>query len=264
MYAVSGVTTGNEVVGAGQTQKISETTTIYAPKSLYAPFYTPPMQIDTKLYDGDSSYKQSRAVYDYDTYGNVTKEELQGDVSDTTNNRTIAGTFSPNTGNWIVGLSATEDIYQGIGTTTKVAGKMFYYDDLAACDATPTNNQTPVYGKLTRVVSWLNGGTNSEVRTAYDSYGNPTCLRDPKGYTSTIGYDTSNTFPITTTNPLGQQTSTQYYGDNGQVASGTGLYGQVKSVTDFNGAVKRPSTSTSSLSAPTALAANSFLPVIPA
>lgn len=131
----------------------------------------------------------------------------------------------------------TEEIYQGIGSSVKIAGKTFYYDDLTACDGSSTNNQTPVKGNLTRVVSWLDGGTSPEVRMAYYSYGNLACRRDAKGNTTTIGYDAGDTYPVTTTNPLGQQTMTQYYGVNEQIASGTGLYGQVKSVTDPNGAI---------------------------
>lgn len=105
-YAVSGVTTGNEATVTRQ--KISETTTIYAPKSLSAPFYTPPMQIDSYLYDGDTSYKQSRTKFTYGAYGNVTQEERQGDVNDSSNDRTIVRTFSPNSTSWIVGLPATD------------------------------------------------------------------------------------------------------------------------------------------------------------
>src|SRR5207247_9283234 len=70
----------------------------------------------------------------------------------------------------------------------------------------------------------------------YDSYWNHTCARDPNGNTSSISYDASNTFPRIVTNPLGHQTTTQYYGVD-SVAADNGLYGQVKSVTDPNNAV---------------------------
>ena len=236
-YAVSGVTTGNEATVTRS--KTLETTTIYAPKSISAPFYTPPMQIDSYLYDGDSSYKQSRTIFTYGDYGNVTQVEIQGDVNDSTNDRTIVRTFSPNTTSWIAGLPTAEDIYQGIGSSVKIAGKTFYYDDLTACDGSSTNNQTPVKGNLTRVVSWLDGGTNPEVRMAYDNYGNPVCRRDAKGNTTTFAYDSSKTFLVTATNPLQHQVLTQYYGVNELEVGGYGLYGQVKNVTDPNGAVTK-------------------------
>lgn len=214
--------------------KYSESTTIYSPDAT-SPYFNPPLQIDSYVYDGDSSYKQTKTIYAYDVYGNVNREDHYGDVSDIRDDRTVVRTFLPNIVNWIVGLPATEDIYQGIGTTNKVAGKVYYYDDLSTCSAGPTNNQTPVYGKLTGVESYLSGGTNPVVRMTYNSLGNPICQRDAKGNITSIAYDASNTFPTIVTNPLGQQSVTQYYGVDGVLAD-TGLYGQVKSSTDPNGA----------------------------
>jgi RHS repeat-associated protein len=72
---------------------------------------------------------------------------------------------------------------------------------------------------------------------AYDNYGNLICRRDPKGNTTTFDYDTTKTFPIITSNHLGQQILAQYYGVNEQAVTYAGLYGQVKSITDPNGAV---------------------------
>jgi RHS repeat-associated protein len=215
-----------------------------------APWFNPPLQVDTAICSAGNftgyckssgGAKLLRTVYKYDDYsdvitdelGNVTLEYQYGDLTDATDDRTITRTFSPNTTKWIVGLPSGESVYQGIGTTTKVAGKTYYYDDLSSCAAVPTNNQTPVKGNLTRFVNWLNGGTSLETRMAYDPYGNPSCGRDANGNTSMITYDASHTFPKTTTNPLSQQTTTQYYGVDG-IAADYGLYGQVKSVTDPN------------------------------
>jgi len=215
--------------------KYSESMITYTPDTNGAPYFTAPNQVDSYTYDGDSNYTQTKTLYTYDGFGNVVREDQYGDINDSTDDRTIVRAFLPNTSNWIVGLPASEDIYQGIGTANKIAGKVYYYDDLTACNGSPTNNQTPVYGKLTRVALWLNGGTNPEARMAYNSFGNLICQRDAKGNTSSITYDTSNTFPTLITNPLGQQTVNQYYGVNG-VPADKGLYGQVKNVTDPNNA----------------------------
>ena len=110
----------------------------------------------------------------------------------------------------------------------------FYYDGTTSCGV-PSTNQQPTKGHLTRVVSWLNGGTSPETRMAYDGQGNVICTRDANGNTTTMAYDASGTFARTITNPLGQVTSTRYYGVD-SVAMDSGLYGQVKSVTDPNGA----------------------------
>lgn len=251
-YAVSGVTTGNENVGAGQ--KISETTTSYSQKSVLSPpFYTPPRQVDSYLYDGDTGYKQSRSVYDYDAYGNVSYEEFQGDVSDTNDRtkRTTRRGYSYNTDKWLVGLPVTEGVYEGVNSWTQVAFSDFYYDELSSCTAESLTNlhQPPEKGNLTRVRRWLDVSssvnppyTHTEQRMGYDIFGNIICTRDPNsantpnGKISTITYDRTYTFPVVSKNQLEQLTTIQYYGVDG-ILSDTGFLGQVKNITDPNGAV---------------------------
>jgi len=214
----------------------SEITTTYATDVDNAPpYFNPPLQIDSSLYEGGTVPRNTRTVYGYDNYGNVVREDQYADLSNSSDDRTIIRTFSPNTSNWIVGLPATEEIFEGIGSTSKISGKTFYYDDIAECNSAPTSIQSPVKGNLTRVVNWLAGGTSPEMRTAYDSYGNHICSRDANGNVSRTGYDASFTFPVAITNPLGHQSSFQYYGVN-NVPADNGLYGQTKSDTDPNGA----------------------------
>ncbi|HEY6871380.1 MAG TPA: SpvB/TcaC N-terminal domain-containing protein [Geobacteraceae bacterium] len=240
-------------VSDGQGNKISETTTTYSPNlssllTYYGGhiYFNPPQEVDVAIYDGGTTpTKQTKTVYSYDAYGNVTEQDQYGDISDSTDDRTIVTTYNNyNTDKWIVGLPASENIYQGIGTTTQVAGKTYYYDDLTACNGTPTNNQTPILGNLTRVVSWnnntvSNGGANTEIRMAYYNNGNLECTRDANQNTpTTITYDGTDTFPRIVTNPLGQ-TTTVYYGVDGMAVNGPGVttngqYGQVASITDPN------------------------------
>jgi RHS repeat-associated protein len=221
------------------------------------PYFMPPQEVDTYNCDGlgikqiaGSATSQCAAnanavhtmiVYNsYDIYGNITREDRYGDVNnlaDPVLNSTTVRSYQPNPTSWIVGLPASETVYQGIGTAgVPVSQTNYYYDDLASCNASPTNNQTPVNGKLTGVAKWLNGGTSPEVHMAYDSYGNLLCKIDAKGNITRTTYDPlTSTFPLVVTNALSQQTVTQYYGVNG-VASDYGTYGQVKSVTDANNA----------------------------
>ncbi len=235
----------------------TDTAIVYAPDAdNTAPWFTPPNKVLAAVCNGTgtscTSLKETRTdlIYDH-TYGNVMREDQYGDTSTSADDRTIVRTFSPNATDWIISLPATETIYAGIGTTTQKAQTTFYYDGTTSC-GTASTNQTPTKGLLTRVVRWLNGGTNPETRLAYDSYGNQTCVRDPRGNTSTIAYDSgTNTFPLTVTNALGHVTTTAYYGVNGVVID-SGLFGQVKTVTDPNGRTAsstydtfgRPSTST--------------------
>lgn len=215
----------------------SEVKTTYASDAdNAAPYFNPPIQIDSSLYEGGTVPRNTRTIYSYDGYGNVVRESQYGDLSNSSDDRTVIRTFSFNTAKWIVGLPAKEEIFEGIGTTVKASGKTFYYDDLVDCNSAPTSNQTPAKGNLTRVVNWLAGGASPERRTAYNSYGNPVCGRDAKGNVTRTGYDTSSTFPVAITNPLGHQSSVQYYGVN-NVPADNGLYGQKKCDIDPNGAV---------------------------
>src|SRR2546428_694427 len=222
-------------VSDGASHIYSEVTTSYASGPSTAPFFNPPLQVDTNICDGGACGKQTRTIYTFDTYGNVTREDQYGDLSDTSDDRTVSRTFSPNTTAWIVGLPSSETIYQGIGLANQMAATSFYYDGVTDCTVA-SSNVTPTLGNLTRVVRTLTGGVNPETRMAYDAYGNLICTRDANGNTTTMNYDGSFTFPKVVTNPLGHQKTTQYYGVDG-VAADSGLYGQVKSVTDPNTAV---------------------------
>ncbi|RIK57522.1 MAG: hypothetical protein DCC63_13640 [Nitrospira sp.] len=209
----------------------SNTTTAYvADGDSAAPYFTPVGQADASL---DNGAKQTRTVYaDYDAYGNVLREDQSGDLSTTSDDRTVVRTFGNNTTDWLLGFPTSETVYQGIGLSPQVAQSTFYYDGTTSC-TTASTNQTPTKGHLTRTVRWLNGGTNPETRVAYDAYGNLTCTRDANGNTSTVAHDATNTFPTTATNALSQVTTTQYYGIGGQGLT-NGVFGQVKSVTDAN------------------------------
>lgn len=236
----------------------SETETAYTAQRPATPpsawYFNPPAEVHTYICDGNAigQCKGSTAAkhywteYQYDSeqgateYGNLTYEKRHGDDADTNDDLTIYRNYSPNATNWIVGLPTSELIYKGIGTSgTKMSETNYYYDGLNTC-TTASTNQVPDKGRLTRIKRWVHydGEADSyiEERMGYDdSTGNLLCRREPKGYVTSIGYDPSNTFPVTTTNQLGQQFVTEYYGVNGLTAD-KGRYGQVKSVADPNGA----------------------------
>ncbi len=220
-----------------QGREYSKTTTLYSAGS-GTPYFNPPEEVHSYLCDGDACTRETKSIYAYDAYGNVTREEHYGDVTDATDDRRVERTYFPNTDKWILSLPASETIYSGTTATIKTAETTFYYDEPVDCTfaAMTPENQPPTKGNLTRIVRWLDGGTNPAVRMAYDAYGNLACTRDPKGNISTFMYDNSYTFSTTAKNPLGHTTLTQYYGIDG-VASDNGLYGQVRKITDPNGAV---------------------------
>jgi YD repeat-containing protein len=160
-----------------------------------APYFTPIQQEDNWFCDAPSTCKQTRSILTFDhTNGNLTREDQYGDLSVATDDRTVTKSYSPNSTAWILGFPTRENIYQGIGTTTLVAKTDFYYDAVSDCN-TPSTNQTPTKGDLTRIVRWLSGETSPESRMAYDTYGNLICTRDANGNTTTLSYDASSTFP---------------------------------------------------------------------
>jgi len=244
IWGVTGVVNGNEPVTLDSSKLISETTISYKPDdNSAAPFYTPPLQVDNYLYDAGVVGKHTKSVYEFDNYGNKIREENYGDAGDPPADRTITWDYYYNLTNHVVGRPYRETVYEGIGTTVKKSSTDYYYDDLTSCTATPTNNQTPVKGSLTRVKRWLDGGDSPEKWMAYDSYGNVVCTRDPNsvldpyGKISTVTYDSTYTFPMTVTNPLQHSVASKYYGVDGEAAD-KGLYGQLKSSADANGTVR--------------------------
>jgi YD repeat-containing protein len=216
----------------GQGTVLSETTTTYKDDTSI-PYFNPAQEVKSYIYG--STTVHTKTALTYDAYGNVTKEEQYGDVSITTDDRTIERSYAINETPWIVGLLKNETVYAGIGATAQVSSTDYYFDNAADCNA-QSFNQVPTKGNVTRIERWLNGGANPEVRMAYDDYGNLKCTRDARGNIATITYDSTNAFPLVATNPLGHQTIIQYYGVGGVLAD-KGLYGQVKSVKDPNNMV---------------------------
>jgi RHS repeat-associated protein len=222
----------------------SWTTTSYVADGT-APYFNPPAQVltATALCGGSPCGKQTQTDYiSYDAYGNLTEERQAGDISTTADDRTVTRSFYPNTTPWIMGSPATETVYKGLGTGgTKMAESRFYYDSATSVTT------APVKGNLTKLERWVDPGpANTYLGTTmvYDSYGNMVSTTDAKGYITSLCYDAGSTFSQRVTNPLSQQTKSEYYGVTWNTTCGTapaaftgsGLYGQVKSVTDPNSA----------------------------
>jgi RHS repeat-associated protein len=214
-------------------------------------YFNPPNEIITYYCDGatapcdSSSAGLSRRVkLYYDIYGNMNREEVYDSAAATSSYRTTQRIFTvENTSNYLVGYPAFETIYEGVAMTgNEVSSTAFYYDDPGDCAASSrSKNQLPTKGNVTTIARWLNtkpaNSADPEVNVSYDSYGNMTCTREPKGNISRLSYDTDTyTYMTSTTNSKGHVKSTRYYGIEGNPAD-AGLYGQVQSATDPNLAV---------------------------
>ena len=208
-----------------------------------APFFTPVKKVTTNTYVNGAVAKQSRVTYTYGEspqYGNLTKEEYEGDLVVTGDEKTIERTYTTlDATNWIVGLPLRQTTYAGIAPMLGVKlDETVYSYDLGGSCTTPAGTDIPTKGHVTKVIRLLTGGTNPISGMEYDAYGNLTCTRDPKGNRTTLTYDPTKIFALTGTNALNHLTTTVYYGVNGEpIPTGTGFFGRVKSVTDPNGRV---------------------------
>ena len=207
-----------------------------------APWFTPPAQVETMLCENDPCVTTQVAIAatDYDAYGNILRESYHGDVNLTGDEKTIQREFLVNTTDYVVNTPKREAIYKGLSVAVpnKLAETFFFYDGTGtgSCTGAPSGSDTTVTkGKLTKIVRWLDGGTNPISGMEYDpTTGVLLCSRDPLGNKTTLTYDPTQTFVLTSTNQLGHVTTTVYYGVNLEPIPLTGFYGKVKSVTDPN------------------------------
>nr|MBP9759157.1 VCBS repeat-containing protein [Candidatus Dojkabacteria bacterium] len=96
---------------------------------------------DSFSYDGISSNpKQTKVTYEYDPYGNVTKEKIWGDISVTGDEMTTTTAYVYNPAKWI--LSKPKNTFVTNWLNTKVREGWFYYDNSI------DNNALPVKGLL--------------------------------------------------------------------------------------------------------------------
>jgi RHS repeat-associated protein len=204
------------------------------------PYFNPPAEIDTTICDTGSCLegKHTKNKFVYDQFGNVVEEEDFGDVTNRQDDLTIRRDYVPNELVWMLDLPATETVYEGIGAVPSLKRKAevsFYYDRSRDCE-TPSTNRRPVKGDLTRIVNWLDVGTNPERIIGYDIYGNRKCVRDPRGGKIYYTYDDdSQTLPIIIEDALGHNSTFDYYGVDG-FPRDQGVYGQLAKATDPNDA----------------------------
>lgn len=181
-------------------------------------------QSDSYLYDGDSSYKQTRVTYEYDDYGNPAKVKSEGNVSESGDERTLTTEYSYNTSSWIVGLPKSTKLTDNSGST--VSQQWFYYDDAGSYDTSPSQ------GLLTKEeVRLYNSQDASEKKISsqysYDSYGNLTKATNAKGYSTTTGYDsTLHSYPVKVTNAQGHTVTSEYDYKTGQATKTTDVNSQ--------------------------------------
>ena len=168
-------------------------------------------QTDAYTYDGDATVKQTRGRLTYDSYGNLTRSDDDGDVTVSGDERATTTAFFYNTTDWILSRPSLTHVLDVSGTV--VAQRRFAYD--------PTGN-------LTKEEEWRNLPTEQWLATTltYDAYGNVKTVTDALSRTTTNTYDATGTYLTQIANVLGHTRSLTYDPRTGQVTSSTDQNGQ--------------------------------------
>jgi RHS repeat-associated protein len=184
---------------------------------------------DSFVYDGDASFKQTRASFQYDSYGNPTRVTSEGEVGITGDEKTQVTEYNYNTSGWL--LASPKHTWLLDANQQLVSEKWFYYDNAASIDTTPTK------GDLTKEEALVyNPITLASYRVAanyaYDTFGNLISATDALGRTTSTAYDTTlYTYPVSVTNTLGQTMQSTYDFRTGQVLTTTDTNNQTGSNT---------------------------------
>lgn len=176
---------------------------------------------DEFTYDGsaDNPKKVKTQYQNYDPYGSVGLEIDYGNISTDVPDTFSYSDFTYNTDLWIVDRVAHKKV-TATASGPSLRESWYYYD------GAPSDSAPPTAGNLTKEEHYLDTGENAVSSYEYDSYGNRIKTTDPNGHSTTILYDSLNTFPWKTTNDLGQ-TTTQVFD------SGTGNLFQVTDPNEF-------------------------------
>jgi YD repeat-containing protein len=161
-----------------------------------------------KQYTYDGTVENPKVVqteYRYDGFGNVTKKAERGDTAVTGDERFTSNEYTVNPTAWILN-TVKHTFVNKADDQTKVSERWFTYDNHLGIDEPPTK------GDLTKEVTWLNtqGASNPMTQYSYDSFGNQTSVIDANTHTTTTAFDTTGTYPVSTTNAKTQTATTTY------------------------------------------------------
>jgi YD repeat-containing protein len=165
---------------------------------------------ETKGYTYDASGanpKETRSVFSYDSYGNVTRETHYGDTANPADDYLVDRAFFANANAWIVDRMQWQRIFAGNVRTadgTEQAMAAYGYDGLALFTGIPVNgNLTTAAVYHTISASYTDPANFFTATTQYDSLGRPTVSTDANGRSTTTRYHSVYGYAETVSNALG-------------------------------------------------------------
>ncbi|MBI2548848.1 tandem-95 repeat protein [Candidatus Woesearchaeota archaeon] len=154
------------------------------------------------LYDGEIADPLiTQQNFDYDSFGNVIKTSLFGNIALTGDEKFEHTSYWYNADKWILDRSLQQSLY-GSDDVTLVRRQNYSYTS---------------FGDVESAEQWLATGENPRVSFLYDSYGNVIAQTDARGYTTVTMYDPSHIFVSNVTNAKQQVTKYQYDAGTGNL-----------------------------------------------
>ena len=136
-------------------------------------------------------------TYDFDTgrgdFGNIVVTEELGDVADRDDDRRIETSFVPNTNDWLVGFTATREVFGISNGSWRLSSSVRYGYDYKAYTDGPVAS-----GDLTQVSTWDDAlGRYVDETTSYDGRGNVEKQHGPGTRWNLAGKVTTYTYDCT-------------------------------------------------------------------
>jgi len=167
------------------------------------------IEVNSTVYEENSTYIETRNKFKYDNLGNITEETAEGDLTTNTDNKITTTLYNAP---YLAGYNRPNETALRDVNNALLAKKTFEYDD---------------YGNLKKETAYLDGINDPTTEYIYDSFGNVRKTTNASRHTVETTYEsTFNTFPETITNELGHQIKYEYNAKLGAITKITDVNNQ--------------------------------------
>ncbi|MDD3905374.1 MAG: toxin TcdB middle/N-terminal domain-containing protein [Candidatus Omnitrophica bacterium] len=165
--------------------------------------------------------KSAKTIYTYDDYGNAVNVREEGFLDTAGDEQEAQITYYYDTANWILSKPVESRVKDAAGNVA-AATKYEYYSDGAL------KKEERWLGRAGGAPSW-GSGDNPTAEFTYSAVGNVETVKDARGSVTATAYDATMTFPVIVTNALGHTQQFTYNKATGKILTSTDPNGQVSS-----------------------------------